>query len=344
MDMKLDNGVVGFDDFWYGCQISAELSVLTSVHKDLEEKLFVYNNFYKYVLDEHTTDHDTKFFVLNVEEQMDLSGAFNTVYYCDSKRVDHVLRKIKWKLWRKEYVYAGVDLFYLLPGTFVYNKFHWDHYTFLTGYDVFRKKFYALEHTLAHGYRSYEIPEERFRTALLNTGLSRKMFVNRVNKGYEFREFTMKDIREQAQELKKNISEILDGDKVLFKMIKEDYEEEYFMDLGCQYLFVIMNHMKSNKHLFEQLYERGMMDQQIFDQVLERCNSLIDGWNFAKISLGKLYKNPMNREENVKTLNRYVRELFRQEIEMWNELLKGGEESEEAGRYISVSVSKVKAV
>ena len=342
--MKLDNGVVGFNDFWYDCQISTELSVLTSVNKELKDKLFAYNNFYKYVLEEYTSDHETKFWALKTEEQMDLSDAFNTVYYCDSKKVDHVLRMIKWKLWKKEYVYAAVDLFYLLPGTYVYNKFHWNHYTFLTGYDVFRKKFYALEHTLAHGYRAYEIPEDRFRTALLNTELTRKLFVNRLNKAYEFREITLNEILDQARELKKNISEILDGDKVLFKMLKEDYEEEYLMDLGCQYLFAIMNHMKANKHMFEQLYEKGMIDQQIFDQVLERCNGLIDGWNFAKISLGKLYKNPMNREENNKTLNRYVRELFRQEIEMWNELLKGGEESEEAGRCISDSLSNVEAV
>lgn len=332
LSLKIGNGIEGFDDFWYGCQISTELSVLTSNYRDIRDKVFVYNNFYTYQLEEHISQAQSDFFTLKALNEFDITNAFHTTFWTDVQSTDTLLKVIKKKLRKREYVYAGVDLFYLLPGTYCYKKFHWMHYTFVTGYDILKKEFYVLEHTAAYGYRAYTIPEERFEDALQNCNSRIKVFVKKIKKNYSIKEYQVDDLVKQAKRLIDNLQEVKDRGICLFKLSDIDYAEEYYMDLSCQEIFVIMNHMKANKRLFVQLFERGLFASgEAYQKICEICDFLIQGWNCAKISLAKIYKTSLSREECVNSLNRYIKELFRYEKEMWEIFVgnvKGGEEDE----------------
>lgn len=319
--MKLHNGIKPFDDYWVGCQQNVERSILSTLYPNLKNELFLYNNAYTYEIKDHKAGSGHEFFNIEVNTKYTMNCAFVDQQKSTSHDGKKLMQQMKRWLWQKKYVFAGVDMFYLLPNTMCWEKFHWYHYTFVTGYDSKRKEVYILEHTYTGAYREYAVPEERFCKAVENGDFEHKLVTKKVDDKHALPEVDLQEIKDNAEVI---ISSIQDMERrPLYVMTDYDYTEQYFMELNAQSFFIALNHQMANKILFRLLKERGyLQEEEKYQRLLSECEELISGFNSIKISLFKCYKTKENREKNVEALNQYIWEILDKEVRMWKFFLE----------------------
>ncbi len=314
--MKITNGIKAFEDYWVECQYSTDLSVLTSIYPHLKNELFSFSNEYTYELIGYTPKGSQKFYNVEAKPARSLRDGFETEYRSNINDTEKLIKKIRQLVRRRKYVYVGIDLFYSLPNTITWQKFHWQHYTFVTGYDRKKDEFYILESTFTEGFKEYAIPTERFKQAITSCDFENKVFSNKLIKGYVPEEVTVEDIKRNAENIVKSI-EARDG-MPMYHMDDDDYENRYFEELGGQHLFIIMNQQMSNKRMFSIMNEKGYLSNDKAGEYERTCEELIRGWNAAKISFFKLYSRSADtRGGFIDALNTYVESLLAKEKDMW---------------------------
>ena len=157
--MNIDLGIKPFSDFWINCIFNVQMSILNTLEPSY--KYAAYLNDYRYSIFETLADNDvvTWFLGINYVEEV-VPKYIDKCFTNENLSLQNdpcCLEKIKNYVRQKKYVAVGVDLFYLIPQSFFWGKYHWRHYSLLNGFDDEKKVFYVFDEDLS-GYTCCEVP------------------------------------------------------------------------------------------------------------------------------------------------------------------------------------------
>ncbi|EMS69248.1 hypothetical protein [Ruminiclostridium cellobioparum] len=315
MNVKLD--FKPFELFWMNCQFNMLFSMLTSVDNSYKSAALL--NDYSYIVNEMETPNSTKYNELTVRPAINkyINMLLTERNPLNFENKEQCLKLLKELIKKKEIILLGVDLFYWIPNSVCWNKHHWEHYSFINGFDEEKRAFYVFDENF-NGYNEFEIPEDRLIKAVMNFPLEPHAFICKLSKNIEKFEPSISEIKNNAGRIVNEINEIIPI--AFWELCEKDFIEGHMCDLISTQIFQIINRHIANQILMQEL-ESEICDGLISKSLVKYCIELQEGWNLVKNKLLKIYYS--NDKKSLRNdINKKCKSLLLKEIDMWNMFLK----------------------
>ena len=320
--MRLRQNFKPFKLFWIDCQFNTLVSMLISVEPSYQPAPLL--NSYSYLVGEEQTPNMTKYNYLCVKPTAQYWDKYKKVLYAQRKPLDfkdklHCVDIVKRLVKRNKVVVVGVDLFYWIPNSICWKKHHWTHYSFVNGFDNKKRVFYVFDESFS-GYNEFEIPEDRFITAIMNCQDSPHGYMFKLAKRIEKFQFNFSEVKENAKRIVDEINKIIP--LTLWELSEEDFNGGHMCDLLSTQIFQIINRQIANQLLFEELDE--VLSLPVRSVLSQYCRELQEEWTLVKNKLVRIYFSD-NRESLICDINKACTSLLLKEIDMWKMLLNNTE-------------------
>lgn len=317
--LKYSLNIQPFDDFWINCWVNGVFSIVNSIEPSFYKAVCMNDYYYKML-----TNHRDKTFVHpSVEyykERYEAYGALpdSCVESLFFKDEDNFLSEVKERLLINQVVLVMVDLFNWIPKSFTYHRYHWHHYSMVTGFDEEKRVFYVFEDDL-DGFNMHEVTEDTFIDAFKNSAyylypsadFSPAKVINIPDKISPYK-IDLQLIIKNAVRLKNEISDI-DVSK-LWNM-GEDSALESYIDFALPGINIISNRHKANGTLFKLLGTESMVDSELSEQFVYLAREIEEGWEKFKKLLGK---SQLKKQIDIVKIQGICGELFKKELNMWD--------------------------
>ncbi|EPR13617.1 hypothetical protein [Ruminiclostridium papyrosolvens] len=318
MDIRLN--FKPFNLFWMDCQFNTLFSILTSMDKSY--KVAALLNDYSYAIEQEYTPNNTWYnevFVVNTVINGDVfrNKFFPQQTSLNFKHDENYIGLIKNYIKNNDVVMVGVDLFYWIPNSVCWNKHHWEHYSYINGFNDEKGVFYVFEENF-YGFGEFEIPQDRMMKAIESSPLEPHAIIYKLCNAVDKYELSVSEVKSNAKRIIEEISRIIPID--FWILSEKDFTEGHMCDLISTQIFQIINRHIANQLLINEL-EDAIGNLQFKNELDKYCIELQDGWNQVKTKLVKIYYSN-NRELMIHNLNKKCKDLFLKEIEMWDALLR----------------------
>lgn len=327
-----------FSYFWQNCQLNNVLSVLTSLEPSY--KLAAFLNDYNYTMIKTPIDEDTFVYSLDlnykdgikkyIEDILiykktilpDQDNKWQKILKIDEyyfKNNSMFLEEVQKLIKNNKAVSVGVNLFYWVEGSISYEKYQYNHYALITGYDDKKLEYYTFDDDL-YSYKSHVIPDERFRIAFSNSVFKEPpAFVVTVCENIEPYKLNINDVVNCANAIKENITSIDISDFWTIHFSSADKFSEAADNCIIKANRISNRHI-GNKLLFEALYTLGIVkNKAVTDKYIKIEDELIEGWIEVK-NIIAMCKYSGKNHLSTETLNKLNKRLLEKEYIMWNEL------------------------
>lgn len=318
MNSSLD--IQPFKDFWINCMFNMLYSVLISVEPSY--RFAAYLNNYSYNISEIETPFKTKVNYLLLDPLKNFYEKHGTNLLFESQPITfkdnpNFTTYLKELIKQGKIVLVGVDLFYWIPRSICWKRYHWEHYSMINGFDDDKKVFYVFDENIL-GYDQYEIPEERFCVAVKNSPLEPHGFIYNTKCIKPFK-LSLNEVAFYAERLMNELT--ITNSKPLWQLSDADYTAGHMQDLFSMYIFQIVNRHKANQLLFRTLQTQEIIpDSTITHNLIQYCQNLQSGWNQTKAKFMWTYVSK-DKQSDIKAINEQCKALLGKEHEMWNSFL-----------------------
>lgn len=318
--MNVNLGITPFTDFWVDCMSNSQISILAA--REPSFKYAAYLNDYQYTMAETKTNNQKTVRFLTVRFMAEVTSKYLYQYFSyepltfsDKK---HGFEKIKELINQKKMIAVGVDLFYWIPKSFCYGKYHWEHYSLINGFDDQRKVLYVLDDNF-NGFDCFEVPEERFSQAIGSLELNPDAFIVNVAQDLKPFELTLTEVMFFAEKLTRELGSI--DAKNLLILSNPEIPIEVWFDLFAKYVYQVVNRQTANVLLFKALYDLNLIrDPHLISGLIQQANDLKRDWRILEQTIVKCYRLYPDRL-NANQLYDQCNDLFHQEFEMWKRML-----------------------
>ncbi|HEX3043684.1 MAG TPA: hypothetical protein VHY08_02940 [Bacillota bacterium] len=309
-----------FTDFYINCEANNQLSIATTVQPTYKNLACV--NYYRYGKEPAVWQGQTvDYLVINTTEEFSkiLSRSFQLEEYRFRDPVNFS-REISDLLLEGHIIWAGVDLFYWIPGSVLWQKYHVNHYSLVVGYDRRQKIYYCFDDDLT-GYRIREIPEERFIEAFSHSGLNPSSYLVKIPAELPPYVTSLEIVLNNAEGIIQSIGAIEIAGLWNLESSCEKYQT--IIDFAMGAIARIANRQVANGLLFQHLYESETINEPLYLESYAAAQELINGWqNIKNIFIKRSMSN--KRDLLPETLHRLAAELFGVETAMWRNFLAKG--------------------
>ena len=328
-----------FSYFWLNCQLNNVFSVLVSVEPSYRFAAFLNDysyNINKLPIGNHST---VRFLDLNYKDGLKKYIQDVLIYKKDIlsnqdspwskvvsiekyyfKSPDRFLEEIQDLLKNGQSISVGVNLYYWVMGSIAYEKYHYNHYSLITGYNEEKHEYHTFDDDL-FGYKLHMIPEERLCTAFSKSDLKEPpAFLINVFDNVRPYKLTINDVLNCADTIRKNIASIDIDNLWDVDALEKDFCEA--IDNCVINANRVVNRHIGNKFLFESLYTLGIVkDKNSIDKYMKIEDELIEGWIEVKnvIAMCKYSGKNILSIEKIDGLDK---KLLRKEINIWTQVLE----------------------
>ncbi len=318
--MNYSVGIVPFKDYWLNCSFNMMFSIFISAEPSF--RLAAYLNDYSYLISEIETPSGTNIHYPTLHpmknfEKKYLNQNILTKQPINFKYDQNYIGFLKDLITKRTLLAIGVDLFYWIPNSVCWGKHHWEHYSFINGFDDEKKLFYVLDESTS-GYNEHDIPEERLYASVKNSPLDPHGYIYKFLDEIGPFKFSLSEVISNAQRLSNELKQI--RIKTLLQLSGEDLAAGHMCDLMSMYLHQIVNRHKANQFLFQTLYKKNMINMEAADILIRCSKALQDGWLIVKNLLVKAYIIK-NKNSELIYINESCKDLFFKEFEMWNKFI-----------------------
>lgn len=309
-----------FKPFWMNCKFNMLFSVLTTLEPSYNQAALL--NDYSYIAFVKETPNYTKYNELTINPMVKYGEEYINMLFIEQKQLNFeskeqcfsILEKLVKK---KEIILVGVDLFYWIPNSVCWDKHHWEHYSFINGYNDRKKVFYVFDENF-NGYNEFEVPEDRLIRAVTSCPLEPHAFTLKLSKDIERFELSISEVKNNAERIINEINEIIPI--VFWELSEKDFIEGHMCDLISTQIFQIVNRHIANQILMQEL-EDEIHNSLISNSLVKYCMELQEGWNIVKNKVIKIYFSN-DKKLLINDINKKCKMLFLKEIDMWEMLLK----------------------
>lgn len=318
MELKLD--YTPFKTFWINCAYNTLFSLLTSFESSYKYAALL--NDYSYLINEMQTPNETKYISLAVKPIAKYYDLYHNMLYSEQKPFnfnhgDNYFDILKELIQENKIILIGVDLFYWVPNSVCWNKHHWDHYSFINGFNDEKRVLYVFDDNF-NGFDEFEVPEERLIKAIKHYPKKPSGYICKISKNIERFELSIHEVKDNARRLIYEISKKLTV--TFWDLHEKDFIEGHMCDLICTQIFQIVNRHIANQMLIQEFDDR-ISNPAYGNLLLKYCKELQDGWTIVKNKLVKIYLSEY-KKSLISDLNEKCRYLLLKEIDMWNMFLK----------------------
>lgn len=311
MEKKLN--IKPFKKIESDCMASMIMTILISIDENYEK--VIYDNQYHYTVHEKVTEEGLNFHIMemiltNKILGNDFLGDKSPIKYMNQ---EDFIQKIKECINNNKYVMVGVDLYYwMIPGNMTFGKFHWGHYSLVSGYNEETEEIYVFD-VGENDYDEYHVPIDIFIQAIEAFQPDDKAF-EFVPKMEMIENINSKKLIQNANEIIKSIE--VTREHIFWIMGNRDYELSAFKDLCSMYLMLIMNRQKTNCYLFDELEKHMEHIGEEYLEIKQKQNELVQKWNLIKNAFMRAYAGKKNKERMMH-VNQLTSEAFEIEIQVW---------------------------
>ncbi len=325
--MQIRTGIQPFNEYWINCLLNMVFSVITSAEPSYMAATYL--NDYDYevgVWETEPSETNTEgnrtihnHLILNqmqdfLEKYIHGKFSYQPISFRDD---EHCLDIIKGHVRQKEFVLVGVDVFYWVPGSFGYGQNHWNHHSFINGYDDEKKVFYIFDEDI-NGYVEQEIPEERFLLALNKAIIEPHGFIIKPPEHIPPFTFSINDVVKNAEKLINQISTMQIGP--FWILTDNDFNTGIQQGVIIVLIYQVMHRHYANELLFRVVLNK-YCDTDTISSLVRISKELQNGWSTVKSQMLKVYKSETDRRKILDDVNELVKHLFLKEVEMWNKVV-----------------------
>lgn len=322
MEIKL--GFKPFKEDWLNCYHQTIFSVLTTIEPSYE--LAAYINDYRYIISLEETPSKAKFNTLFIkpvnnfgikylDESLALSKPFT---FQDNDYFGFIKELIN----KGKLVTVGVDLFYWIPNSLCWKRYHWEHYSFINGLGLNDKKVFYVFDESYEGFGEYKVPEKRFRIAVKHSTLDPHGYLLDAPENVGAYKLSLDEIINNAKQLAKELELLSMNLQPLWHLSEDDFSTGEWRDLNVMYLHQIINRHKANEVLIDELYKNGVVNTTTLNLFRRYSRNLQLGWKSVKNNLLKAYFS-CTPQIYVQKINEKCKDLFKTEFKMWDAFLSG---------------------
>ena len=312
--MKTKLNIKPFDEFWINCTFNGLFSIMCTLDNSYAD--LAYMNCYSYFIEGEVlkglkVKNDSEIY-----DSVMRSHVAHIPYKLKHLSDDELLTSIV-RLLDKYHLMIGVDLYYWIPNSFCWKKYHWVHYSIVNEFDDETNSFIVLDESLA-GYGVYRIPPERMLLAMRKCNLEKDGYILMLNEAVSKYELNISSIFNNAYRLQEEVKSFMGTDEI-WNYSEYDVHEGNKFDLFSMYAFQISNRQKANTILTKRLYESGIIRHDDHNVICDSFADITRGWDQIKALFLK------GNLTSPKTLNMYkIREikdsLLKKESEVWKKL------------------------
>jgi hypothetical protein len=312
--MKYIKDLQPYSKYWGNCIVNMFISVLFKY--DVSYESLLYLNTYEY-----TFEPDNVFHLDYTQDFHDYfrENIFNYEAF-DFNDKENFLQEFK-EVMMKNYVTLNVDLFHWNSTSYYYNKIHFSHLSFITGFDEEKGVFYAFEEDVNLAYDVREIPIENVIQAF------NSKYKNRAG---DYRILSFKNDKLPPYELdinhvKKCTKRLVDNLDMLIKKKQIIDKDRIAVDITGIYHYnfefnKISNIYKANVQLLYILKNKGLLKETISDSLIEIFNETSLEWkNIRNVYLRLCLKKSFSE---IDVLEQKISTLFMKEREIWSTVLE----------------------
>ncbi|OAB42551.1 hypothetical protein [Paenibacillus antarcticus] len=322
--MKLTLERKPFNEFWMNCMLNQAFSIAESTHSSY--RYAAYLNIYSYFPWAAATDSEFRYptidslYYLDDWTRFPLTGVIKLIEPGHFSNKEAFTEEIKEVLRGGRNLSLNVDLYYWLPDSLAWKKFHWYHYSLFNGYDDERSSFYVIDDTLA-GYLEYEVPEERLKKAFNNAEYN-------INTNYTGPAYYIYNLHTSIEPYELKISEVVENAERLAREL-EDFSMEGMWNVDTRQekysshityaligINIICNRHIANVALIRTLQEQKLLDEKLCEALSERIDVIRDGWDEVKQAF------VTHKFDRIREIER-AEGLLSKEREFWRMLVDG---------------------
>ncbi|MFD0589638.1 hypothetical protein ACFQZE_16735 [Paenibacillus sp. GCM10027627] len=279
-----------FNEFWMNCMLNQAFSIAASAHPSY--KSAAYLNIYRYYPWEAATDRDFRYPTIDTLYYLDdwmkfpLTKVIKLIEPGHFRDKENFTEEIKEVLRSGRNLSLNVDLYYWLPGSMAWQKFHWYHYSLFNGYDDERNTFFVIDDTLA-GYSEHEVPENRLRKAFMNSeyNISSSFtgpayYVYNLHSDCEPYELKLAEVAENAERLARELGEFsMEG---MWNVDTSPDKYQSHITYALIGINIIGNRHTANEGLIRTMQEQKLMSDSLSESLMVQLRDIQDGWNGIK--------------------------------------------------------------
>ena len=303
--------LIPFGEFWIDCAFNANFSILTSLDKSYRNAALL--NSYTYAIVEAGTSFDNLINYVKLEpayDQLYLTQSIISIQPVNLKDSNNLLDSLKFVL-KENYFFLGVDLYNWIPNSLCWQKYHWEHYSLIKGYDEEKDVFIVFDSDMS-GYCEHEIPSARLEKAALDCSFEISGYVISFNPEPGEYNLEKQSVIENAERL---ITEIEDSFARLWKFSDYDIQEAYMFDLMAVFTNEISERQIANKKLIEELINLNLIGDT---SLIRDFNELKLGWEKIK---NLFNRGNLTRKLDCANLDALKNDLFTKEMDIWERLV-----------------------
>ncbi|GKU77861.1 BtrH N-terminal domain-containing protein [Paenibacillus sp. L3-i20] len=312
-----------FNEFWMNCMLNQAFSIAASAHPSYHNAAYL--NIYRYYPWVAATDKEFRYPTIDTLYYLDdwtkfpLTGVIKLIEPGHFRNKETFTEEIKEVLRGGRNLSVNVDLYYWLPGSMAWRKFHWYHYSLFNGYDEERSSFYVIDDTLA-GYSEHEVPEERLRKAFLNaeyninenyTGPA--YYIYNLHSTIEPYELQLSEVVENAERLERELGEFsIEG---MWNVDSSPDKYQSHITYALIGINIICNRHTANEGLIRTLREQKLLKESSCDFLMDQLLEVKNGWEAIKQAF-VTHKFDRERELGL------AKDLFAKERVFWGSLAR----------------------
>lgn len=233
---------------------------------------------------------------------------------------------IKWNIQHMYYVELCVDEFYL-PGRMHYQRFHYNHYNLIYGYDDVEKMFYVLGYGKNSTPVCNKVPYSliTYETLTSEKIIRFKYSINVVS-DFVFKLPVLKDnLKELVNDIDscKKFSNILTGEKLYYglsviKKLVVEVQEHDRIRTDRRISFFLLEHSQLMRSRLDYLEQEGYLSKELHSDLCVQCEEII---KLAQLIMFIVIKN-MIKEEKTDRIDTYLLQLYDAEKQFIQSLLE----------------------
>jgi len=266
-----------FNEFWLNCSFNAHLSIMTSINPKYND--LAYLNCYTYVNKMQIPKGITIENEDEVQKSILQSASYQEAICFKDKSDEEMLLHII-ELLNNQNLFIGVDLFYWLPDTICWQKLHWSHYALVTGYNSNDNTFVVLDSD-AYKYGKFEIPRERFITAVRNCPFKPEGYTITINSNPSDFSLELNAVIQNAEKIIENIENHLEANDI-WEYSPYHMQAGQHFEFFSMFAYQIMNRQIANSLLFKRLAELKLINDKTCAGAVNSFNELRIGWETIK--------------------------------------------------------------
>lgn len=330
MTMKKVLPIKPFKDFYMNCWLNNYFSYLTYLESSY--KIASYTNSYSYTIKDFKYN-PLKF--ITVDYSKSYKDLFEKEYitqeFYSFRDENNFNKELKEIILSGKPLYLYIDLFNWIPNSLVWQKYHWNHFSFIVGFDDEKRIFYAIDDDANGNIDIRYIPESRLIDSFFGTGYfidygghHTKPNIDSpciiVNQSEHLEPYKIK-VEQIVFNAKKIIDDLSKIDQIGCWEFIFNSDLDKVADVGIVQLNTIYNRHIGNMFLLNELYKARFISDNSYKDLHATLHSLISNWKMAKNILIKAKSLKSLLSVGTSLISIYDMN-FEQEHDYWNNMLK----------------------